>query len=239
MLEGPGGGGGGDGGTAPAPQPANSHQGAPTQPLRRGKLPPSPSSTLNRPQQLRQQQREAQATAAQQDAAALVAMLGGGAGGAAALPATPARGAPPGPAAGAASGEGALTSLTLQSLLPGTSPGTAVSAALPGWAGLGASAEPSVLTAYIAGVDEEGSLAQRQLTHMQASTSGAYGGSAAAAQRGQGAGGWHAVGSPPGTLRSARQVPGRREVFVLSKWLEVGETCRDGCMARCLSGAAW
>jgi hypothetical protein len=65
----------------------------------------------------------------------------------------------------------------------------------------GLAAEPSVLTAYIVGLEASSNVVQRQLTHLQASTSTGTSGSV--------------------PFHSACHAPGRREVFVLSKWLEV------------------
>lgn len=132
--------------------------------------------------------------------------------------------------------DGRLSRLTLQALLPQRPVDAANSQP-----GVVLAAEPSVLTAYITGLEEDSNLVQRQLTHLQASTSSAAtgnlgglsvgptgersaigsgtaaGASAAAPQHS-----WAAISSIPPPLRSARNAPGRREVFVLSKWLEVG-----------------
>lgn len=194
-------------------------------PARSAKLPPSPSTTLCLPQQQRARQRAAEKAIVDQDAAILQRLLGG-------PPAPPTdsqvqpqaqpqpqqeasprilQPAPPPPAAL----EGCLSSVTLQSLMPSAQPSQqqqqsplAVQASCS-WSGGGPlAAEPSALTAYITRLEEHSSLMERQLTHLQASTSGG-----SAADR-----------TPfPAPLRSARHplAPGRREVFVLSKWLEV------------------
>lgn len=196
------------------------------------RLPPSPSTTLCRPEQLRARQRAAAQAAAEEDVQALQALLGGGGGGPAegqhsgiAGPAPSQSGAAPAPA-----DEGCLSSATLQSLLPAAPPTQAQlqpqawlarqgsswvagpaahqdAGQPPGLAG-----EPSALTSYIMRLEEESSLVQRQLAHLQASTSSCGGGGGA----GQGA--------LPSLSRTARNplAPGRREVFVLSQWLEVG-----------------
>ena len=92
--------------------------------------------------------------------------------------------------------------------------------------------QTSALSAYIAGMQqqEEGGgdggsgMLQRQLTNLQASTSGG-GGDAAG-----GSSGWF-MGAPmqPHGKRQATMWGGRREAYVLSKWLEVrvqmGEAC--------------
>ena len=185
-----------------------------------GKLPPNPSTTLCRPQQQRERQKAAEQAAAERDAQALQQVLGDGG-------VEPSRleGSGQQPALQAAPqqlpADGCLSTLTLQSLLPGgAQPSRSQHAgtragAQPQWAPDGGeaeadldagpsrlAAEPSVLTAYIVGLEADSNFVQRQLTHLQASTStGASGGA---------------------PFRSARHAPGRREVFVLSKWLEVG-----------------
>ncbi|KAL4448019.1 hypothetical protein ABPG75_005238 [Micractinium tetrahymenae] len=194
-------------------------------PGRRGKLPPSPASTFMRPQQLLQRQRAAERAAAEQDAAAIAQLLGGGmsiglgpiaeASEQSLQPQSSSTGGPQpsfAPVSGGAGDNGSLTSATLQALLM-QQPSSLQHGQEPAL-----SAEPSVLTSYIAGIEEDSRLVQRQMTHLQASTSGACGSTGRS-------GGWAAVGALPAPLRSARGSPGRREVFVLSKWLEV-ETMR-------------
>lgn len=215
MTEGAAGAGAGPLAAPPLGVPASAAPG------RRGKLPPSPASTFMRPQQLLQRQRAAERAAMEQDAAVLAQLLGGG-------EFSPVSGRPEhstqpeassiaGPerpaatASGATMEGGSLTGATLQALTM-DQPGCLRQG--HGRPESGLSAEPSVLSSYIAGIEEDSRLAQRQLTHLQASTSGGGG-------RGPRAGGWAAVGAPPPPLRSARGMPGRREVFVLSKWLEV------------------
>lgn len=198
-----------------------------------GKLPPNPSSTLCRPELQRARQRAAEQAVAEQDAAALERLLGGGI-----MPSPQQRQEtqplPPASQQQASGDEppvldGCLSRLTLQSLLPAAQPsrtqlqqqaslvrqGSSWSAAAtahdtgqPPPAGL--AAEPSVLTAYITRLEEDSSMVQRQMAHLQAGTSGR--------------------GAFPSPLRSARHAPtpGRREVFVLAKWLEVRRT-RVGC----------
>lgn len=200
-----------------------------------GKLPPNPSSTLCRPEQQRARQRAAEQAVAEQDAAALEQLLGG-----ATMPSprrqqqTP---QPPPPSQQQACADqapaldGCLSSLTLQSLLPTAQPsrgllqpqaslacqGSSWSAAAAHDTGQpppsGLAGEPSALTAYITRLEEDSTMVQRQMAHLQAGTSGR--------------------GAVPAPLRSARHgpTPGRREVFVLAKWLEVrGEMGRSqGC----------
>lgn len=196
-------------------------------PGRHGKLPPSPASTFMRPQQLLQRQRAAERAAVEQDAAALAQLLGasmelGPIAEASEQPLQPQASsvAMPersnAPASGAAVENGILTGATLQALLVQQPSKRWQGQGQPG-PGLGA--EPSVLASYIAGTEEDSRLLQRQMTHLQATTSGGAGASGRAA-------GWAAVGAPPPPLRSARSMPGRREVFVLSKWLEVGRGSR-------------
>ncbi|KAL4444954.1 hypothetical protein ABPG77_004004 [Micractinium sp. CCAP 211/92] len=202
-------------------------------PGRHGKLPPSPASTFMRPQQLLQRQRAAERAAVEQDAAALAQLLGasmqlGPIAEASEQPLQPQASsvAMPersnAPASGAAVENGILTGATLQALLVQQPSKRWQGQGQPG-PGLGA--EPSVLSSYIAGTEEDSRLLQRQMTHLQATTSGGAGASGRAA-------GWAAVGAPPPPLRSARSMPGRREVFVLSKWLEVETTRFNEIYAR-------
>lgn len=203
---------------------------------RPAKLPPNPSTTLCLPQQQRAKQRAAEKAMVEQDAAVLQRLLGGG-------PPAPPTDAQPQPQSQAqaqavgspraaqptapppAALDGCLSSATLQSLLSAPQPGHMQQQQQPAlqpscsWAGGGSSppggpllaAEPSALTAYITRLEEHSNLMERQLTHLQASTSGG------------GGGGTLARAPFPSPLRSARHplAPGRREVFVLSKWLEV------------------
>ena len=183
-----------------------------------GKLPANPSTTLCRPQQQRERQRAAEQAAAERDAQALQQVLGAG-GGVESLR-LETSGQPPSLKAAPQQlpADGCLSSLTLQSLLPGAlhpSPSQHAGSwagARPPWAPVGGeadldasrtglAAEPSALTAHIVGLEASSNVVQRQLTHLQASTSTG------------------SSGSVP--FRSARHAPGRREVFVLSKWLEV------------------
>lgn len=194
-------------------------------PARRGKLPPSPASTFMRPQQQLQRQQAAERAAVQQDAAALAQLLGGSSrrdrGPMAEASEQSLQAQAPhatgtqhsaAPYVEVTTGSGSLTSATLQALLVqpvgGLQQGSPEPALL---------AEPSLLSSYIAGIEEDSRLVQRQMTHLQASTSG-IGASAGRAA------GWAGVGALPPTLRGARGMPGRREVFVLSKWLEVRRT---------------
>ena len=239
----------GGGGLAAAAAPAAGRPAA-------GKLPPNPSSTLCNPQQLRARQRAAEQAVAEQDAAALERLLGSGTAPPEQQPqqqpshqqplqqqpqhfhhqqqpqqhgdtAQPASQLPP-PL------DGCLSSLTLQSLLPSAQPSRAqlqqqasLARQASGWsaaafhdtgqgAPAGLAAEPSALTTYICRLEEDASMVQRQMTHAQAGPSGR--------------------GAFPAPLRSARKppAPGRREVFVLSKWLEV---C--GAWARLGSAGLW
>ena len=190
-----------------------------------GKLPPNPSSTLCRPEQQRARHRAAEQAVAEQDAAALERLLGGGT-----MP-SPSRQQQQQPlpllsqqqacADQPPALDGCLSSLTLQSLLPTAQPsrgqlqqqaslarqGSGWSAAAAANTGQpppgGPEAETSVLTAYITRLEEDSSMVQRQMAHLQAGTSGRA--------------------ALPAPLRSARHAPtpGRREVFVLAKWLEV------------------
>ena len=191
---------------------------AATAALRPGsKLQPNPITTLCRPAQLLASKRQAEQAAAEQDVMALQQLLASG----------PEErqhgdGAPRAPA----QLEGCLSSLTLQALLPSAPPSQANlqrHASLPWqarsstWHDTGQHApdslagEPSALTAYIAQLEEDSSVAERQLAHLQASSSGARG---------------VAKGALPSLLRCTRKplAPTRREVLALSKWLEVGGT---------------
>lgn len=213
----------------------------------RSKLPPNPSTTLCRPAKQRALQRAAERAVAEQDAQALRQLLGGTEEGAAGEQApceggSAAAGDQPGPS-GRAELDGCLSRAALEALLPGAQPSQLAQHQSSAWsAGAaqqqqslldtgqpGASqpsmpllgAEPSALTTYITRLEEEDGLVQRQLTHLQASTSGGR------------------AGLPP-PLRSARNplAPGRREVFVLSKWLEVrGRAVRHAPAAagRCMA----
>jgi hypothetical protein len=90
---------------------------------------------------------------------------------------------------------GLLSSLTLQALL-GEDHG---SPQQRGGTHGGGGVQASALAGYMSNLESNSNLLQRQLAHLHASTGGG--------------------GARP--LRTARHLPGRREVFVLSKWLEV------------------
>ena len=209
------------------------------------KLPPNPSNTLCRPQQRRQQQRAAEHAAAQQDVQGLQqAVLGTAAGGVASADDEPHQQRQPLGEADAC----CVSALTLQTLLPSSASQQRLHSQAPllqpssppiqranTWAPStsgGLVSQTSALSAYIAGMQqqEEGGgdggsgMLQRQLTNLQASTSGG-GGDAAG-----GSSGWF-MGAPmqPHGKRQATMWGGRREAYVLSKWLEVrvqmGEAC--------------
>ena len=173
-----------------------------------GRLPPNPSNTLCPPEQQREKQRAAELAVIEQDAMALRQLVAG------ALP--PSQAGEPrvqdaGPHSLAAPSQqqavqgGLLSSLTLHALLEEPHPRHPMHQhGSPPGAGAGLPADPSALAAYMAGLEDSSTMLQRQLMHLQASTSDGPVG--------------NGVSKP---FRSARHAPGRREVFVLGKWLEV------------------
>ncbi|KAI3438406.1 hypothetical protein D9Q98_000838 [Chlorella vulgaris] len=200
------------------------------------KLPPNPSNTTCRPEQLRDKQRAAEQAVFEQDVSALRQLVGSGA-----ETLQQACGASPcGNGRDQLSAEqgGLLSSLTLQTLLDGQPPAqqqqqqqqqqqlqqqqqvyqqhyhqqqqphvqprAPFSGSPPSPAAVGLGTDPAALAAYISSLEDSSSMLQRQLAHMYASTLDGGGGTLA-----------------PKPFRSARHMPGRREVFVLSKWLEV------------------
>jgi hypothetical protein len=211
---------------------------------RRARLPPNPSNTLTRPEQQKQQQRAAEQAVRLQDVLALQRAVGSPP--AVAPQDDGAQAGEPGQAATHGQSDatgGLLSNAVLQTILDvgealqqhdiklegpacdqpqrvGPKAAAGLKASPPHGSpspGAAPGTDPAALAAYLASLQGSSNMLQRQLAHLHAAASG---------------------GGAPRALpvRSARHASGRRELFVLSKWLEVETQRFNATHSRCEEG---